>query len=264
MEIKLSKEVFEGKSLFVSTPMYGGQCLGMYMKSCLDLQTVCMQYGIKVEFSFLFNESLISRARAYLTDEFLRSDCSHMMFIDADISFNPMDVLVMLALDKDIIGAPYPKKTIKWSNIKKAIIKNPEISLDDLEKLGGDIVFNPAVGTSKFSVTEPLEVMEIGTGMMLIRRDVFPRFDAAYPQYKYLPDHVGTANFGGDREIMMYFSVEIDPTSRRYLSEDYFFTQSCRKIGIEVWMAPWIQCGHTGSYRFQGSLPHIAAHLGEL
>ena len=32
MEIKLNKEAFEGKSLFVATPMYGGQCLGMYMK----------------------------------------------------------------------------------------------------------------------------------------------------------------------------------------------------------------------------------------
>jgi len=264
MEIKLNKEAFEGKSLFVSTPMYGGQCLGMYMKSCLDLQTACLQYGVEIKFSFLFNESLITRARAYLADEFLRSDCSHMMFIDADISFNPMDVLVMLALDKEIIGAPYPKKSIKWTNIKKAILKNPDIEIGDLEKLGGDIVFNPASGTTKFSVTEPLEVMEIGTGMMLINREVFTKFDVGYPQYKYRPDHVGTANFGGEREIMMYFNTEIDPDTKRFLSEDYFFTQSCRKLGIKVWMAPWIICGHTGTYTFQGSLPHIANHLGEL
>ena len=264
MEIKLNKEAFEGKSLFVATPMYGGQCLGMYMKSCLDLQTACLQYGVEVKFSFLFNESLIQRARNYLVDEFLRSSCSHMMFIDADISFNPMDILVMLALDKDIIGAPYPKKTIKWSNIKKAILKNPDIDVSDLEKLGGDIVFNPAVGTSKFSVTEPLEVMEVGTGMMMIRRDVFDRYKIKYPEYSYLPDHVGTANFGGEREIMSYFNVEIDPTSKRTLSEDYHFCQHCKKAEIEIWMAPWIICGHTGSYTFQGSLPHLAQHLGSL
>jgi hypothetical protein len=264
MEIKLNREQFIGKKLFVGTPMYGGSCLGTYMKSCLDLQSACMQYGIDVRFSFLFNESLIQRARNYIVDEFLRSDCTHLMFIDADIGFNPMDIIAMLALDKDIIGAPYPKKTIKWDNIKKAIIKNPEISSSELEKLGGDIVFNPVAGTTHFNVTEPLQVLEIGTGMMLTHRSVFDKFKEAYPQYEYTPDHVGTAHFGGDRKIHSYFNVEIDEESNRVLSEDYHFCQQCRKIGVEVWMAPWISCTHVGTYHFQGNLPAVANFLGEL
>lgn len=264
MELKLNKETLAGKKLFVGTPMYGGSCLGMYMKSCLDLQSICVQYGVDLKFSFLFNESLIQRARNYIVDEFLRSDCTHLMFIDADIGFNPIDIIAMLAMDKDITGAPYPKKTIKWDNIKKAIIKNPEISITDLEKLGGDIVFNPVQGTTQFSVSEPLQVLEIGTGMMMTRRDVFDKFKEAYPQYEYTPDHVGTANFGGDRKIHSYFNVEIDEESNRVLSEDYHFCQQCRKIGIEVWMAPWINCMHVGSYSFQGNLPAVANYLGEL
>lgn len=264
MEISLVREKFVGKKLFVGTPMYGGSCLGTYMKSCLDLQSACMQYGIEVRFSFLFNESLIQRARNYIVDEFLRSDCSHLMFIDADIGFNPMDIIAMLALDKDIIGAPYPKKTIKWENIKKAIIKNPEISAGELERLGGDIVFNPVAGTTHFNVTEPLQVLEIGTGMMLTHRSVFDKFKVAYPQYEYTPDHVGTAHFGGDRKIHSYFNVEIDEESNRVLSEDYHFCQQCRKIGVEVWMAPWISCTHVGTYHFQGNLPAVANYLGEL
>lgn len=264
MEIKISREELSGKKLLVGTPMYGGSCLGLYMKSCLDLQTVCMQYGVDIKFSFLFNESLIQRARNYIADEFVRSDCTHMMFIDADIGFNPMDVIAMLAMDKDIIGAPYPKKTIKWENVKKAIKKNPEISAAELERLGGDIVFNPVAGTTRFNVTEPLEVLEIGTGMMMIRRDVLEKFKESYPQYEYTPDHVGTAHFGGDRKIHSYFNVEIDPESNRVLSEDYHFCQQCRKVGIEVWMAPWMNTTHTGTYQFQGNLPAIANYLGEL
>ena len=264
MEIKISKESLAGKSLFIATPQYGGQCFGMYMKSCLDLQTLCIQYGVEVKFSFLFNESLIQRARNYLADEFIRSGCTHLMFIDADISFNPIDILAMLSLDKEIVGAPYPKKTIKWSNIKKAILKNPDIEFGELEKLGGDIVFNPASGTERFSVTEPLEVMEIGTGMMMIQRDVFAKLDEAYPQYSYYPDHVGTTHFGGDRKIMSYFNVEIDPKSKRLYSEDYQLCHHCSDIGIKIWLCPWIICGHTGTYMFQGSLPSVAAHLGEL
>lgn len=264
MEIKINKETLAGKSLFVATPMYGGQCLGMYMKSCLDLQTVCIQYGVEIKFSFLFNESLIQRARNYVTDEFLRSGCSHLMFIDADISFNAMDILAMLVIDKEIIGAPYPKKTIKWENIKKAVLKNPNIQANELANLGGDIVFNPRAGTTRFSVTDPIEVMEVGTGMMLVNRNVFEKYKNAYPEYSYLPDHVGTANFDGSREIMSYFNVEIDPVSRRTLSEDYHFCQHCTKIGIKIWLAPWISCGHTGTYMFQGNLPLVAQHLGEL
>jgi hypothetical protein len=264
MEIKLNKEQLASKKLLIGTPMYGGSCLGIYMKSCLDLQTLCIQYGIEIKFSFLFNESLIQRARNYIADEFVRSDCTHMMFIDADIGFDPMDVIAMLAMDKDIIGAPYPKKTIKWENIKKAVVKNPNITAGELEKLGGDIVFNPVSGTTRFSVTEPLEVLEIGTGMMMFRRDVLERFKTAYPQYAYTPDHVGTQHFSGDRKIHSYFNVEIDEESNRVLSEDYHFCQQCRKVGIEVWMAPWMATTHTGSYQFQGNLPLIANFLGEL
>jgi hypothetical protein len=65
-----------------------------------------MQYGVSVKFSYLFNESLIRRARNYLVDEFLnRSDATHLLFIDSDIHFNPQDVVALLALDKDVAGA---------------------------------------------------------------------------------------------------------------------------------------------------------------
>lgn len=264
MQIQLTPENLAGKRLFVGTPMYGGSCLGAYMKSCLDLQSVCLQYGVEVRFSFLFNESLIQRARNYIADEFMRSGCTHLMFIDSDIGFHAMDILAMLAMDKDIIGAPYPKKTIKWDNIKKAVNKHPDISTAELESLGGDIVFNPVRGTTSFNVAEPLEVLEIGTGMMMIRRDVFDRFKEGYPQYEYLPDHVGTAHFSGDRPIHSFFNVEIDPESRRVLSEDYHFCQQCRKIGIQVWMAPWMSTYHVGSYQFIGNLAAIANYIGEL
>ena len=264
MEIRLTKESLENKKLFVATPMYGGSCLGSYMKSCLDLQSLANQYGVDIRFSFLFNESLIQRARNYLTDEFLRSDCTHLMFIDADIGFEAIDIIAMLTMDKDIIGAPYPKKTIKWENVKRAIEKHPDISVSELEKLGGDIVFNPVAGTREFSVAEPLQVLEIGTGMMMIKRDVLEKFKVAYPEYEYTPDHVGTEHFGGERKIHSYFNVEIDKESNRVLSEDYHFCQQCRKVGIEVWMAPWVNCSHTGTYQFQGNLSALANYLGSL
>jgi len=264
MEISIKKEELQKKRLFVATPMYGGQCHGLYMKACLDLQTICMSYNIQIKFSFLFNESLITRARNYLADEFLRSDCTHLLFIDSDINFNPQDVIALLALDKEIIGGPYPKKAIKWKSVKKAIEKNPEIDAALLEKVTGDYVFNPVKGTAQFSVTEPLEVMEIGTGFMMIDRTVFPKFEAAYPELKYKPDHVGQANFDGTRYIHAFFDTVIDKKSERYLSEDYMFCQWWRNIGGKIYLCPWMKTTHIGTYHFQGDMPAVANFVGEM
>ena len=264
MEISIKKEELQKKRLFVATPMYGGQCHGLYMKACLDLQSLCMAYNIQIKFSFLFNESLITRARNYLADEFLRSDCTHLLFLDSDIHFNPQDVIALLALDKEVVGGPYPKKAIKWKSVKKAIEKNPEIDAGLLEKVTGDYVFNPVKGTAQFSVTEPLEVMEIGTGFMMIDRVVFPKFEAAYPELKYKPDHVGQANFDGTRYIHAYFDTVIDKQSERYLSEDYMFCQWWRNIGGKIYLCPWMKTTHIGTYHFQGDMPAVANFVGEM
>lgn len=272
MEISIKKEELQKKRLFVATPMYGGMNHGLYMKACLDLQALCIQYGIAIKFSFLFNESLITRARNYLVDEFLsRSDCTHLLFLDSDINFQPQDVLALLALDKDVIGGPYPKKAIKWKSVKAALNKNPDIELGELEKVAGDFVFNPVKGTAQFSVTEPLEVLEIGTGFMLVKREVFEAMNKAYPNIRYKPDHVGQAHFDGSRYIHAYFDTVIDATdsitgggSERYLSEDYMFCQMWRKIGGQIWLCPWMRTAHIGTYHFQGDMPAVANYVGEM
>jgi hypothetical protein len=250
--------------LFVAAPLYGGNGAGLFFKSCLNLQAACMQIGIDVKFSFLFNESLITRARNYLVDEFLRSDCSHLLFIDSDIEFQHDDVLSLLAIDKDVIGAPYPKKSINWTNILEGVKRKPNIQPGELEKLAGEYVFNPIPGTTQFNVTQPIQVMEIGTGYMLIKREVFTKFKQEYPHLQYKPDHQGQANFDGSRYIHAYFDTVIDPQSDRYLSEDYMFCQYWRAIGGEIWMCPWMQTTHVGSYGFKGDMPFIANTTGKL
>jgi len=265
MQLEISAEKLRKNKLFVATPMYGGMAHGMYMKSCLDLQAIFMQYGVEVRFSFIFNESLITRARNYLVDEFLRTDFTHFLFIDADIHYDPRDVVAMLAMDKDVVGGPYPKKSIKWGAVAKAARNNPNLPAGDLEKVTGDYVFNAVAGTGQFNVGEPLEVLELGTGFMMIKREVFGKFEAAYPQLRYKPDHVGQANFDGSRYIHAYFDTVIDHgKSDRYLSEDYMFCQWWRNMGGQIWLCPWMKTHHIGTYPFTGDLAAVAGLVGEL
>ena len=271
MEIQVKIDELRKKKLFIATPMYGGMAHGLYMKACLDLQNVMSKYGVETKFSFLFNESLITRARNYLVDEFLRSGYTHMLFIDADVHFNAQDVVALLALDKDVIGGPYPKKTINWKNVAEAARKHPDLPVKDLEKLVGEYVFNVVKGTKNFSVTEPLEVMEIGTGYMMIKREVFDKMKEAYPTIHYKPDHVGQANFDGARYIQAYFDTVIDYKdsiigggSDRYLSEDYMFCQMWRKIGGQIFLCPWMKTQHIGTYAFTGDMPAVANYTGKL
>ena len=264
-QVKVPVEVLRTRKLFLAVPMYGGQCTGMFARSVADLSAICTQYGIPLQLYFLFNESLITRARNYCADEFMRSGATHLMFIDSDIGFNPNDVIALLAIQDDaspydVIGGPYPKKCISWEKIKLAVDKGvADDNPNNLEKFVGDYVFNPKSGQSQIPIGEPVEVSEIGTGFMMIRRRTFEKYQEAFPELSYKPDHVRTEHFDGSREIMAYFDCIIDPVSKRYLSEDYMFCYNVQKMGGQVWFCPWMQLQHVGTYIFGGSLADLAS-----
>lgn len=298
MKIEISIDELRKKKLFLATPMYGGQCAGMYTKSIADLSALFAKYQIPLQLYYLFNESLITRARNYCVDEFLRSDATHLMFIDSDIGFNPHDVVAMLALMSDeapydVLGGPYPKKCISWEKIKQAVDKGvADENPNDLDKYVGDYVFNPKSGQSEIPLGEPVEVLELGTGFMMIRRNVFEKYKVAYPHLSYKPDHVRTEAFDGSREIHAFFDCVVDRgygdetlhqlledvangkdglqdrakemmkkkdgASKRYLSEDYMFCYNVAKMGGRGYLCPWMKLQHVGSYIFGGSLIDLA------
>lgn len=265
MKIEININELRKAKLFVATPMYGGQCAGLYTKSIADLSALCAKYGLQLQLYYLFNESLITRARNYCCDEFLRSGATHLLFLDSDIGFNPHDVIAMLTLmlqnpsKYDIMGAPYPKKCISWEKILQAVNKGvADENPNELDNFVGDYVFNPKGGSQTIPLGEPAEVMELGTGFMMIQREVFKKYDDKFPELKYKPDHIRTEHFDGTREIMAYFDCIIDPKSKRYLSEDYMFCYNAEKAGIRTWLCPWMKTTHVGSYMFGGSLSHLA------
>jgi len=301
MELNIKIDELRKTKIMVATPMYGGENSGIMNKSITTLGQITAKHDIGFEIYYLFNESLITRARNYCVDAFLRSDCTHLLFIDSDIGFHPHDALALIALqirepDKyDIICGPYPKKNISWEKIVKAVkAGHGDENPNNLANFVGDFVFNP-VRQGAIRLDEPIEVLESGTGFMCVPRATFEKFEKAAPYYKYLPDHVRSEHFDGSREIMQYFQAEIDgpcaeenlipqiesalqkndideireayerfmkekkASSKRYLSEDYWFCQKARKFGMKIWLCPWMQLHHMGSYIYSGSIPAMAS-----
>jgi hypothetical protein len=255
-EIKVSREQLAKCKLMVCTPMYGGKCEGSFTQSMTELSALCKSVGVQLETTFIFSESLIPRARNTCADIFLRSDCTHFLFIDADIGFDPFSVLMMLSLqtpgsEYDVLAATYPKKHIAWDKVHAAVLAG--VPAESLKEYVGDFVFSPLPGDDVHQ-PGPVEVMETGTGFMMIARDVFADYAAAHPELLYTPDHSRAEGFDGSRQITAYFHCIICPETNRYLSEDYFFCHNVRRLGRKVWLCPWMVLTHTGNYTFSGSL----------
>lgn len=244
-------------SLFIATPMYGGLCNGGFAMGMIQSTQIFATNGILMYFAFTQNESLITRGRNSLADDFLSTDASHLMFIDADIGFNPNDILPMIDADKDIICGIYPKKEIDWPRVKEAVENG--IPANELHDHTGSFVVNFVGGARSVDVkmNEPFEIENGGTGFMLIKRSVFETLMDKVPEYRndmYSAVQAEDPNYK-PRYIKEFFATSIDPASgNRLLSEDYHFCKIAREQGVKIWAAPWVQLTHTGSYNFSGQL----------
>jgi hypothetical protein len=242
--------------LFVATPMYGGLCTGGYALGLLNMAGTCSKHGIALYYAHMQNESLITRARNSLAYDFLQSDATHLMFIDADISFNPQDLISMTDADKDIICGIYPKKEINWFTVAQAVTKGVEPK--DLANYTGSFVINLVGGASEQEgkVYEPMQIENGGTGFMLIKREVFDALKDKVPTYTN-DMFLAIDSNPVKKVIHEFFATSIDEPTNRLLSEDYHFCKLARQYGFKVYAAPWVSLVHTGTYNFSGQLPRV-------
>jgi hypothetical protein len=103
--------------IFVATPCFGGLVSQHYMQSVLNLAAFASQSGFDITLALLGHDSLITRSRNTLIGQFLNTpSATHLLFIDADISFEPDQVYQMLRFDREFVAGIYPLKVIDWSN----------------------------------------------------------------------------------------------------------------------------------------------------
>ena len=229
--------------LAIGTPMYGGGCTSEYTQSLMDLTLSIKNSGGEVTSIFLGNESLIQRGRNSIAHYFLKTDATHLMFIDADIKFKPRDIAKMIAADKELIIGPVPLKGIDWEQVRVAALSEKQ----NLFEHTGIYNINHLPDHYMIDEDTPFEIEHGGSAFMLIKREVFERLIPHTDSYVN-----GGRSIPEGEEVYNFFRVEINKDTRHLLSEDYFFCDSYRKIGGKVWCAPWCETGHFGSYLFNG------------
>ena len=242
--------------VYIATPMYGGNCKSAYVASLYDLVLKLQAQGHVIQYDILTNESLITRARNSLVHNFLKTDFEKLLFIDADQGFNSDDVIRMLETDAKIIGGIYPMKDINWDQVAAAIAAGET----NYVNYSGYFAVNPDPSVITFELDQPLEVINIGTGLMAIDRSVF---DELAPTRESYGAHLRGAVISKDAEhvVLEFFKTEIQDGV--LLSEDYYLCKEWRKLGNKVYAAPWVRVTHAGDYTFSGSFAETMLFLSK-
>lgn len=268
-KIEIPVSLLRSKHIFIATPCYGGQLGEPYFRSMMRLAILCNKYEIPYTVSTLANESLITRGRNTLVSFFMEHpQATHLFFIDADIEFNPEDLLRMVAYDKPIVVGAYPKKAVNWTSIINAARNNPEETADTIEGHSSNYVVNfdflldeNGNRTPQVQIIDNLvRLKDAGTGFMCIKKEVIRQLMDLHPEMKYVND----INVDMKFEPFMYalFDTMIDPDSRRYLSEDYMFCRLWQQAGGEVYLDPRTALNHVGHYTFRGNIRKLFTGKG--
>lgn len=239
----------------VGTPCFGGMVSQEYTMSLLSLQAAAPKLGFDMATIMLGNDALITRGRSAIVAKFLdNTTTTHLLFVDADITFTPDQVARMLSFDHDFVAGFYPAKVIDWQQLAERFGKTGE-RLDEAGLIyvgslceGDDLKFMNGFGTGFYA----------GTGFQLIKRQVFERMIQAYPETKYTGQHAFPRPSNPSNNLYALFDCMIDKETGIYLSEDYAFCKRWRAIGGEIWLDLNSKLTHTGPHSFHGN---AAAHF---
>ena len=262
LPVQCDLDLVRKSHIMFATPCYGGMIGAQYLRSWTQTMTLFNAVGMKYSMITIDNESLVTRARNTLVAYFLADpSATHLMFIDADIGWTSQDIIRMMSYDQDVIVGAYPKKGIKYPDIKSAVKNNPDILPEHLEWHSSNYVVNMAWetvdGQTRARVDDKgnLQVLDAGTGFMIIRRSVIERIIEAQPELKYvndmpLPEQVKKHSYS-------IFDTIHDPETNRYLSEDYTFCRRWQKLGGEIWLDPRTRLDHWGGHCYKGNITKI-------
>ena len=232
----------------VATPCFGGLVNQGYMLSVLKLLQRAAGGEFELDVVLMGGDSLITRSRSVLVSRFLDNPrATHLMFIDADISFEPDQFLRLLRLDKDFAAGAYPLKQIDWRALPRRAVDGEPLAAAGLSYVGRVCGAEQLRQENGFATAD-----YAGTGFQLIKRHVFEKLIAAHPELKFRAVHTLTNETPNSNNLYALFECAIDPETGAYLSEDYAFCARWRALGGEIWLDMQSKLTHAGMSYYDG------------
>ena len=233
--------------IFLATPCYGAAVTLRYFHSVINTMVYAKSSGLVITVETLAGDSLIPRARNSLVAKFLaHKQATHLLFVDADIGFEPAHLVRLLALNEDIAACMYPLKQYLWDDAAVARARDGElITTAPLRYVGSPCPRETYERRGDFVTAD-----YAGTGFMLISRSAIVRMIEAYAHLHFTTAHA-PLNVAPEF-LYALFDTAIDPETRHYLSEDYNFCARWRSIGGKIWLDTESALVHAGGHEFLG------------
>ena len=237
-------------NLVVATPCFGGQISVLYAASLFKLQQTIRRYsGLTLKVLFKDGDALITRARASLLSQFLDDEAAtHLLFLDADIGFEPEQVLRLIECGADMCAAVYPVKRIDWDRMRRSV----EAAIPDPAAAALRYVFEVDDPNAVIEKAGFVKVRYTGTGFLMIRRCALEKMCARHPELQYKRDHSVDDSTASDKRFALFESMIAEDGT--YLSEDFAFCKRWTDMGGEIWADLRSTLSHVGPMTFRGNL----------
>lgn len=243
-EMEKEKSPVNGKKIFLPILDNGNGDVKANWAICLFGG---LQVGLNVKISRA-SDSHAGRGMNKVANDFLESDCTHMLIIDADIHFSQDHIRRLLSHDLPLVYGVYP---LKEENPKPCTAAWPT----------GHEFDKPCDENGL------LHVRRSGRGFMLVSRGVFeklrdekvapPYYNHGKTEFEFFKSGVVKGNKSARFDHTAPWTDQEDfhkrfEDSAEWISEDWYFCEDCRSIGIKTYVDTTVHLAHEGSrvYRF--------------
>lgn len=258
-------------TLYILTPCYGGTCFVNYILCLMATIEYFNRIGFPLNIEFCKNDSLVSRARNNLVAKAMANPATtHILFIDADISWDPLDIIKLVLSNKPLIGGIYPLKRYEWNkllkdpqnpfntNVVQSILNRKNSSqlaslISDETAIQSNLLkYNVNYLDTTLCIENNLaKVRHIATGFMMFERKVIENMCMAFPETKYVDD-VGFLS--GKENDFAFALFDCGVIEGHYFSEDWMFCHRWSKLlGGSIYVEVSINLSHTGTEDYKGS-----------
>lgn len=198
----------------VAIPVYDAKLQVETVRGLLDEKTIASAFGDDLLIQFLPSCSHAAMGRNQLAQQFMDSDCDRLVFLDADVTFEPGALLKIAKHDVPFVGGAYRFK-IQDEAYPVGWLPDPDLKGIPCNKNG------------------LLAVASLPGGFLSLSKEVFQKLKEAHPERQY--EHFG-------KSAHCWFQMLF--TDGHLYGEDSYFCKEWRDLGGVVFLDPEIELTH--------------------